>query len=134
MPQKSPRPPRYSPFARLVGLDSLTYEEGCGRCSLQINENSMNINGTVHGGAIYTMTDVAMGTALYAILDADERCSTIETNISYFVAATSGLLTCESRVIHKTRKLAVVEAEVKNDGRSIAKATGTFYISRAKQA
>jgi len=126
------RPIQYSPFAKLIGLGITRLEKECSQCVLQVEEKLLNVNGVVHGGAIYSMVDVGMGGAIHAHMAEGERCTTVEIKISYLAAVTSGTLTCTSRVIHQTRKLAVLESEVHNDGRLVAKATGTFYISKAE--
>jgi len=78
------------------------------------------------------MADTGMGGALYSDLDEDELCATIEIKIVYFTAVTSGVLTCETKLIHKSRKIAVLESEIEGDGRPIAKAIGTFSIFKVK--
>jgi uncharacterized protein (TIGR00369 family) len=119
-----------SPFARLVGLRITKLEKECSECFLEMEPKLLNVNGTMHGGAIYSIVDVGMGTALHAHLAAGERCTTIENNINYLAPVTSGTLFCISKLVHKSRTLAVLESQVENDGRLIAKATGTFYISK----
>ena len=123
----------YSPFARLVGLTITTLNREHCECVLELGEKHLNIHGTVHGGAIYTLVDVGMGSALHAHLTRDERCVTVEIKINYLAAVTRGLLDCHTRILHKTRKLAVLESEIKCDGDLVAKAIGTFYVTRAKR-
>jgi acyl-CoA thioesterase len=74
-----------------------------------------------------------MGAALYSDLAEDELCATVEIKIAYFVAVTSGTLTCDTKVIHRSRRIAVLESEVKNNGRLTAKAMGTFSVSKVRR-
>jgi acyl-CoA thioesterase len=56
----------------------------------------------------------------------------VEIKIGYFGSVRSGLLTCNSTVINKGRKIASIESEISNDNTLIAKASGTFYIYKNK--
>ncbi len=122
------RPDKISPFARLVGL---TFPEGVEtQCTLAIDEKVLNVYGTVHGGAISTLADVSMGYALFDHLREDERLTTVEMKINYVAAVSSGTLTAEAKLISRTRNLAVLESRIECGDRIVAKAIGTFYISR----
>ena len=122
------RPDRISPFAKLVGL---TFPETGGpQCDLNIEEKVLNVYGTVHGGAISTLADVSMGYALFDHLREDERIATVEMKINYVAAVSSGVLTAEAKLINRTRNLAVLESRVECGGNIVAKAMGTFYISK----
>ena len=124
----------YDPFPRLVGLTITRRDQECSQCVLEVGDRLMNTNGVVHGGAIYTLTDVGMGTALRSHMADDERCTTLEIKINYLSAVTSGVLACKSTLVHRSRRLAVLESEVTNGGTLVAKATGTYYISEMKQS
>ena len=122
------RPNKISPFARLVGLSFP--ETGGPQGELKIEEKVLNVYGTVHGGAISTLADVSMGYALFDHLREDERIATVEMKINYVAAVSSGVLTAEAKLINRTRNLAVLESRVECGGKLVAKAMGTFYISR----
>lgn len=133
MPKKFPlRSEGFNPFGELIGLNFSRCKKGYSQCVLEVNERLLNPHKVLHGGVIYSMADTGMGGALYSCLDEDELCATIEIKIVYFTAVTSGILTCETKLIHKGRKIAVLESEIKGDGRLIAKAIGTFSIFEAK--
>lgn len=134
MPPTSSKPIRYSPFTKVLGLNFLRRENGESHCALEVSEKLLNSGNIVHGGAISTMADVGMGAALRSCVDDSDRIATIEIKVSYFVAVKSGVLTCKSKVVHKSRKLAGVESEITHGGRVVAKATGTFYISKRSKA
>lgn len=73
-----------------------------------------------------------MGGALYPYLDEGEVCATIEIDIVYFTAVTSGMLTCDTKVVHRGKKITTMESEIENDGHLVAKALGTFSIFKVK--
>jgi len=132
MPNEFVKPIGYSPFSRLVGFKYAKLDTACSQLVMEARSEITNENGSVHGGAIYSMVDVGMGAALYAHLTESERCWTAEIKINYLAAVTSGTFTCTSRVVHKGSRLAVIEADVKNGAKHIAKAMGTFYVFPAE--
>lgn len=122
------RPEVTSPFARLVGL---SFPDGGGpQCQIKIEDNVLNVYGTVHGGAISTMADVSMGYVVFENLREDERLTTLEMKINYIAAVSSGILTAQAKLIKRTRNLAVVESRVECEGRLVAIALGTYYLSK----
>ena len=74
-----------------------------------------------------------MGGALYSCLDEGELCATVEIKIVYMAPVTSGRLVCDTRVVHQGKRIALLESEVKNGERLVAKATGTYSLFRAKE-
>jgi len=134
MPGQYPvRAKGFSPFRELVGVTFTKVENGYSHCFLEVDKKLLNPAGIVHGGAIYTLADSGMGVALYSFIDEGEVFLTIEANIFYFKAVSSGTLTCESRVVHRGKRIAVMEAEIKNEGELVAKAMGTFSIYKGKK-
>jgi len=128
MATRGHRPDRISPFAKLVGL---TFPDTGGpQCEMKIEEKVLNVYGTVHGGAISTLADVSMGYALFDHLREDERLATVEMKINYLAAVSSGTLTAEAKLVSRSRNLAVLESRVECGGNLVAKAMGTFYISK----
>jgi acyl-CoA thioesterase len=123
----------FHPFGELIGLEFTELGDAFSRCRLVVDEKLYNPHRVLHGGAIYSMADTAMGAAVYSVLEEDELCTTVEIKIHYFSAVTSGTLECETWIIHRTKKLAVLESEIRNDGELVAKASGTFYIYRMKK-
>lgn len=117
------------PFADLVGFDTTNRGDGVCINELTIEEKHFNPHGVVHGAAIYALADTGMGGALSSLLDEGQICSTIEIKINYLRPATGGHLTCETRVINKGSRTAVLESSVASaDGKLIARAMGTFMI------
>jgi acyl-CoA thioesterase len=115
-------------FGDLIGLCFTKLEDGFSQCQLEVKESHLNPHGVVHGGAIYSLADTGMGGALFSSLDSGQRCATLEIKISYFHFATSGILSCDSKVVQKSRRFGFTESEVFDSERLIAKATGTFAI------
>jgi uncharacterized protein (TIGR00369 family) len=131
MVTKRRRPYKISPFANMVGLNFPEAEAA--QCTLKIEEKLLNVYGTLHGGAISTLADVSMGYALFEHLHEDEMLATLEMKVNYIAAISSGTVTAEAKLLSRTRNMAVLESSVECDGRLVAKALGTFYISKAKR-
>lgn len=120
-------------FGDLIGLKFTELDNGVSHCNLEVNEGHLNLNRVVHGGVIYSLADTGMGAALFSSLEPGQRCATLEIKISYFHFVTTGILTCHSKVLQKSRRFGFLESDVFNDEHIIARATGTFVILGAKR-
>jgi acyl-CoA thioesterase len=118
----------FHPFGELIGFQFTKMRKGYSQCVLKVNDKLFNPHGVLHGGVLYSMADTGMGGALYSLLDKSELCATIELKINYFKSVKSGNVTCDTKVINKGKKVAVLESEMLNDGVSVAKALGTYSI------
>lgn len=121
-------PPGPNSFGDYVGLKFTRWEEGYSQCTLDINDRLLNPYRGLHGGVAFTMADSGMGSALVATLEKGEQCATIEASIVYFRSVESGTLTCDTKVIHRSRKVATLESEITQGGQLVAKAIGTWSI------
>jgi acyl-CoA thioesterase len=75
-----------------------------------------------------------MGAAVYSRLEPEESCATIELKVVYIAAVRGGVLECESRVVHRGRRVVVLESEVRSGDRLVAKALGTFAVFEDRNA
>ncbi len=115
-------------FQLLIGLEMTERADGVSRCRLEVGERHMNPHGVVHGGVLYAMADTGMGAAVYSRLTPEESCATIELKMVYLAPVRGGVLECTTRLVQRSRRLAVLESEVWNGERLAAKALGTFAI------
>jgi acyl-CoA thioesterase len=98
---------------------------------LEVTPDLLNPHGLLHGGAIYTMIDTAMGGATMGTLPVGEICATIEIKVSYLAAVREGTLTCDTSVLKKGRNVVFLESRVADStGKPVAMATGSFAIIR----
>ena len=118
----------FHPFGDLIGFQFTKMRKGYSQCVLKVDKKLFNPHGVLHGGVLYSMADTGMGGALYSLLDKSELCATIEVKINYFKAVKTGSVTCDTKVINKGKKVAVLESEMLNDGVLVAKALGTYSI------
>ena len=131
-PQIVPLPKGFSPFLELVGVVFEKVDAGSTRCFLDITDKLLNSQRLVHGGVTYTLADCGMGGAAVGSLGAGETVRTVESQIIYFREAGRGKLVCDSRVVHKGKRIAIVESEITHRGQLVAKALGTFSLQKKK--
>jgi acyl-CoA thioesterase len=122
--------PVNNPFAQLVGFTLRLGRRGSGNCTaaLDVRPELLNPNGVVHGGALFSMADTVMGAALYTTLEPGENCATIEIKIHFLQPAIKGKIRCRTRLVHRGRRIAVLEAHLSVGRLQIAQALGTFAI------
>lgn len=95
------------------------------------SEKHLNPMGGVHGGWAATIMDSALGCAVHTTLAKGEAYTTVEfkVNLTRPITPRTGLVTCEGRVVHKGRTIAVSEATLKDkDGKLLAFGTETCSI------
>ncbi len=118
------------PFSQHVGFKLVERAKGKSHFRLAIQDFHFNPQKVVHGGVLYSLADTGMGAALYPMLAVEkgELCATIEIKMTYLKAARKGVLDCHTMVIHKGKRVAMLESEVWNEGKLIAKATGSYAV------
>ena len=124
-------PARRSGFAYAMGMQVVDIGEGRARVALPVEPTHLNIGGTVHGGVICTLVDVAVGIACHSLDEGGRRRpqATTELSVTFLRAATGGTLTCAARIRRRGRSLAVGEAEVTDDaGRLLAIGRATYLV------
>jgi acyl-CoA thioesterase len=118
-------------LAELLGMSGRMLEDGHCQFEVALAPQHLNPYGAVHGGIVYTLVDYAMGGAMVARLEGDERCATLEIKINYLASARDGVICAEAWVVERTKRIGVLEARVREaSDRLLAMATGTFYIQR----
>jgi uncharacterized protein (TIGR00369 family) len=118
-------------FRELVGIELSEAEEGRAVVRMRPEDRHLNPGGTVHGGAISTLVDVAMAEALNTTLDEEaERPVTVEMKLNYMAPGKPGVIAASARVRKGGKKITVVEAEVvqEEDEEVVALATGTYTV------
>lgn len=121
------------PFADLIGLVFESVHQGRSLCRIEIDDKLLNPHGVVHGSVLSALADTGMGGALYPLLADDESCATIEMKISYFKPVLDGALECSTQLLHKGKNVASLESEIFSNDKLVAKASGTYSISRPEK-
>jgi uncharacterized protein (TIGR00369 family) len=113
-------------FREHVALQVEPVDEGTGQVHLDAGEEHLNPHGTVHGGVLATMIDVAMGTAVATT--GGESPVTVSLTVTYLEPGSPGRLTATARVRKRGKRLIVVEAEVTQGEDVVADALATFSV------
>jgi acyl-CoA thioesterase len=120
---------RRFPFAELLGMSITKGEPGNGVTTVTIDaERHFNPQGVAHGGVAYALADTAMGTALYGVMEEGQFCATIAITINYIAPIHQGTLECRANVVKVGKRVANIAADIFNDQRLVANATGNFAI------
>ena len=114
-------------FMRALRAELVEIDRGSAAVRMDVRKESLNFNGTCHGGAIFALADCAFGVASnsYGTLAAG-----IDVHITYNAAARLGdTLTATAHEVSRSRKIAVYKIDVKgNEAGHISSFTGTVYI------
>ncbi|KAF6687911.1 PaaI family thioesterase [Pseudomonas sp. EKM23D] len=117
-----------SAFSELIGCRLQRLEQGVAEVALSLEPHLRNRAGKLHGGAIFSLVDITMGLACSSSHGFDQQSATIECKINYIRAVEDGEVMCTSRIVHAGRRTLVVEADVYQGERLVAKAQGTFAV------
>ncbi len=77
-------------------------------------EQVLNPFGYVSGGYLAVFADELLGSAIGSVLDKGELATTAELKISFLKPVAKGLVRGEGRVLRKGKRVAFVEATIKN--------------------
>lgn len=116
------------PFVEHLGINILERGDGVVKLRLDPRPELANSWGSVHGGVLMTMLDVALASAGRALDEACNGALTVEMKVN-FIAAATGPVLGEGRAQRAGRSLIFSEGELRGeDGTLLAKATGTFKL------
>lgn len=114
-------------FTNYVGARVGEAKDGTAVVTLEAGEHHSNRHGTVHGGAVATLIDTAMGAAVFSQFDGQQAPVTIELKVTYLEPAPMGCLTAAAKVRRAGKRITIVETEVTgSDGEMVAHGIGTF--------
>ena len=114
-------------FSRHIGAKVEEVEPGRSVIYIDVEGVHLNGAGTLHGGVYASLIDNAMGLSVLSLVGV--RTATIQMNVHFLVAVGGGRITCESEVVHRTRRTATAEAKVHDaDGNLVALGTGAFRV------
>jgi acyl-CoA thioesterase len=96
-------------FANLVGIELLAAGEGRATARLNLRDHHRNGLGIVHGGAIFTLADLAFAAAVNS---RGRAAVAIHCAISYLKAAQGDVLLAEAREVSCGPKIAVYNIQI----------------------
>ena len=117
-----------SAFSELIGCRVESVEDGIAHVALSLEPQLRNRGGKMHGGVIFSLVDITMGLACSGAHGFDRQSVTIECKINYLRSVSAGDVLCIAKGIHPGRRTFVVEADVMQGDKLVAKAQGTFAV------
>ncbi len=113
-------------FGTYNGMEVISVGKGIAVARLQVMEHHKNGLGTVHGGALFTLADLAFAAATNC---GEEMVVSINAGMSFSKACMDGVLLAEAVEVTRSSKLVNYEAKVRNEaGDIVALFQGTGYI------
>jgi uncharacterized protein (TIGR00369 family) len=123
------------PVAQLLGMRAVDFEEGRAVLELDADARHANPMGTLHGGVLCDLADLAMGVACYSTLESGESFTTLELKINFLKPVWRGRLTARAQVKKGGRTTALLECVISDHkGSLVAFATSTCLILRGDAA
>jgi uncharacterized protein (TIGR00369 family) len=117
------------PLIEFLGVSPVDEEEPTSGLSLVPEGNALNALGAPHAGALSTVLELAAYLALLPELADDEEAATHQSSVSYLARAEGGgALIAKGEVLRRTRHLAFVSANLRQEGRLLAAAQVTKSI------
>jgi acyl-CoA thioesterase len=121
--------PAQFPLRNFLGMEIEEVEAGHAVARVEVTADFLNPNGVVHGGVLFTMVDTAMGKATLSVIDAGQRCASVEVQLRFLRPVVAGHLEAVARVIQAGRKIIHLEAQIRDgQGTLVATGTGTFVV------
>ena len=123
-------------FALTLGLVPGEFGEGTAEFSMITDpDRHGNVMGTLHGGALATLADTAMGFAFATTLAGDESFATLEMKVNFVRPVWTSTLRASAQVVHRGKTTGLVECRVTDEqGRLVGHATSTCLVLRGSQA
>ena len=114
-------------FAKSNLMKLETVREGYAEAVMEITEDSCNAVGTVQGGAIFTLADLAFAGAANSYGD---KCVAMSAAVSFIRPGSGKILRAVAREVNKGRRSCVIEVEVRGETEKLVakiQFTGFFY-------
>jgi len=122
------------PFLQHLKVRTDALGQGTARLSLPVEHEFTNSLGTVHGGVIMSLLDVAVCTAARTLHPDSIGVITIDMSVSFIGGGKGERLMADARVLKDGRSMSFVEGEAKNeDGSLVAKAIATVRVRLKEQ-
>jgi uncharacterized protein (TIGR00369 family) len=118
------------PIARSLGFALASEDEERVALRMPVDERALQIEGRVHGGLIATLADTAAVWLLHRDLPSDCWMTGIEFTLHFLRPALPGPsdLLASARAVRRGRTVSVVDVEVDQAGKLVAKGLFTYLI------
>src|SRR5436190_21884708 len=100
------------PIATLIGFRMTAIEPGQSRFEKAADARHHNPMGTLHGGVLCDIADVAMGSAYASTLDEGESFTTIELKINFLRPVKTAHLIADASIVQRGRSVGMTECTI----------------------
>ncbi len=123
------------PFSRSIGQSWANHREGRLLVGVLFDDLVANENfGIVHGGAMLTFADIALGYVTGHSIG-NESCVTVQMNYQFAGAVQTGqFCICEGELVRKTSQLVFARGIMKVGERIVGSADGVFKVVNSELA
>jgi uncharacterized protein (TIGR00369 family) len=115
-------------FASALGIHEEDASDGRARLSFEAGERHMNPAGTLHGGVVAALADTAMASAVRSSTGEGEAPATSQMTIAFLHPGHAGRIIVRAEVRRRGDHLMLCEADIEQDGRTLAHAVATFAV------
>ncbi len=124
------------PIAQTLGLRLVSIDPDRVVVALDIDPaRHANPMGTLHGGVLGDLADLAMGIAYASTLAEDESFTTVELTTNFLRPVWQGTITATARLVHAGRSLGLIECDITDErGRLVARTKSTCMTLRGARA
>ncbi len=120
---------RIPAFNKLLGMDRVRAGDGEAEIVVEVRQEITNRRGVVHGGLLTALLDSVLGAAVIAGIASEEWCGTAQLDVQFLEPGRGPTLTGRGRLDRRGRRIAMASGEVvDSDGRTVARAHGTWYV------
>jgi acyl-CoA thioesterase len=118
-------------FAKTVGMRVVELSPGYAKALMEVTDDHVNVFRMAHGGVIFSVADHACEAAGNSF---GEPAVAIQNNMHFLSPGTPGdRLEATARVIHRTRRIGLIEAVVRNQHQEIlAQCQQVIYFRGSK--
>ncbi|MFR4250144.1 MAG: PaaI family thioesterase [Christensenellales bacterium] len=118
------------PYSKYSHVQIVKLEPGKSEVKMEIGPENQNFMGFLHGGAFYTLADVAGGGAL---LSNNSRCVTLQADLHFLHQVHGKSITAYGRCVHMGHTTGVSEVKMMDEaGHCVAVCTCTMFFTGEK--
>lgn len=118
-----------APIACLLGIELVEIDNGRAVMTIEVSEQHHNPMGTLHGGVMCDVSDLAMGHAMATTLVEDELFTTVEIKLNFLKPIWQGKLRAVGTVMKRGTSTALLSCQIYDNKDSlVAYATSTCMV------
>ena len=117
------------PFWKLLGMKVEMAEKGRSLVTMPVRDGLLQLYGYVHGGALASLVDGAVGVAVQSTLQEGEATTTVDLQVMYSRPVQSGLLSARAEIVRRGNTIVFGACRVTDEaGKLVAHGSATYMI------